>query len=440
MKTQPGLPNNPFGTLKLLDYRLLLAVFLTLLAPATYTTARFYFIADIPDEWGFNIASQISWLNIIYEVLQEAIILPLFYILGTAAGDRTLFTNRFVFGIKIILPVFAALSALVWVCIPQLVVALGQQAEMVRDTIHYIRLETVVLPLRTFIDMAFVAFVVLNLKHAIYALLLAQVVVRFGFDGMFISPQILDLGITGVAYSSICIAVTLSVISASLLSRAADFGAYGKPFAKGWAREWFGVCCYSGLESAVRNIAFIVMILKLVNEVQQPETFWVTNGFVWNWILLPILAIGNVIKADVAVNGGVIGKRFHSYLMLVALFVLLGVASIPGWDAFISNVMGIEHAGAISALAVTMFGFYIVFAFKNTIDSYLYGMGRLGWLLIQSIIVNSLYYGTAFILYTAGIFVPSLHSIAALFGWGMVFGCLVTLSIFRHLGYPVKRG
>ena len=440
MNPVPDKTTSPLASLRLLDYRLLLAVFLTLLVPATYTTVRIHFIADIPNEWGFNIASQISWLNIIYEVLQEAIVLPLFYILGSAAVDRKLFTNRFVFGVKIILPVYAALSLLVWIFIPQLVAALNQQAELVNETIHYIRLETIVLPLRTFIDMAFVAFVVLNLKRAIYTMLAAQVVVRFGFDGLFISPRFLDLGITGVAYSSISIAVTLAAVSAALLMRVADFSDYGKPFARGWVGEWFGVCCYSGLESAVRNIAFIVMILKLVNEVQQSGTFWVTNGFIWNWLLLPILAIGNLVKADTAINLGDLGRRFNGYLWLIAVFICLWVASMPGWDVFIAKVMGINESGTISALALYMLGFYMVFAFKNTIDSYLYGMGRLGYLLLQSVIVNSIYYGAAFALYKAGIFVPGLHSIAALFGGGMVFGFLVTLGIFRYLGYPVKNG
>ena len=68
---------SPLKSLKLLDYRLLLAVLLTLLVPATYTTVRIYFIADIPNEWGFNIASQIAWLNIIYEILQEAEVVTL---------------------------------------------------------------------------------------------------------------------------------------------------------------------------------------------------------------------------------------------------------------------------------------------------------------------------------------------------------------------------
>lgn len=43
----------------------------------------------------------------------------------------------------------------------------------------------------------------------------------------------------------------------------------------------------SGLESLVRNTAFIVMILQLINQVQQAGTFWVTNQFIWAGYYFP---------------------------------------------------------------------------------------------------------------------------------------------------------
>ena len=77
-----------------LNYRLLVAVVFTLLVPTLYNTFRIYLIGDIPSEWGFNIASQIAWLNIIYEVLQEAIILPLFFVLGSLVTHTRFFARK----------------------------------------------------------------------------------------------------------------------------------------------------------------------------------------------------------------------------------------------------------------------------------------------------------------------------------------------------------
>ena len=58
------------------------------LIPTIYTTVRIHFLGNMPSDWGFNIASQLSWVNLVYEVLQEAIILPLFYLMGKSLFDK----------------------------------------------------------------------------------------------------------------------------------------------------------------------------------------------------------------------------------------------------------------------------------------------------------------------------------------------------------------
>ena len=55
----------------------------------------------------------------------------------------------------------------------------------------------------------------------------------------------------------------------------------------------------SGLESLVRNLAFMLMIVRMVNVVGEQGTFWVANNFIWGWLLLPVLQLGELIKADV---------------------------------------------------------------------------------------------------------------------------------------------
>ena len=65
---------------KQIDYKLFGTLLLFGLLPTIYTTVRIFFLGDIPSDWGFNIASQLAWVNIIYEVIQEAILLPVFYL------------------------------------------------------------------------------------------------------------------------------------------------------------------------------------------------------------------------------------------------------------------------------------------------------------------------------------------------------------------------
>ena len=62
------------SSLKSIHYRLYFALLILALVPTVYTTFRTYWIGQLPDQWSFSIAGQLSWVNLLYEVLKEAII------------------------------------------------------------------------------------------------------------------------------------------------------------------------------------------------------------------------------------------------------------------------------------------------------------------------------------------------------------------------------
>lgn len=84
-----------------------------------------------------------------------------------------------------------------------------------------------------------------------------------------------------------------------------------------------------------------------------------------------------------------------------------------------------------------MLGFYVVFSFNHMLDSYFYGVGRTDLMLYQSLFVSIFYYGSAFLLYRAGLFIPDLQQIALLFGGGILIDLLLTLWQFKRSGYFV---
>jgi hypothetical protein len=81
-------------------------------------------------------------------------------------------------------------------------------------------------------------------------------------------------------------------------------------------------------------------------------------------------------------------------------------------------------------------GFYVLYAVQNVFDATFYGLGKTEYMLFESIVTNTIYYGIAFILYLKGIWVPSLTGIALLFGIGMAFDSIVSLGAYL---YMVKR-
>ena len=101
------------NSLKNINYRLFLALLVLGLCPTVYTTVRVFFLGQLPGDWSFSIAGQLSWVNLLYEVVSEAIILPLFYFVGKVKRDRAAFSNRVRTGMLVSLGAYLLLSVVI---------------------------------------------------------------------------------------------------------------------------------------------------------------------------------------------------------------------------------------------------------------------------------------------------------------------------------------
>lgn len=425
--------------IKSINYRLWLVLVLTSFMPLIYSTTRIYFLGSIPNTWIFSIAAQVTWLNVGYEVLSEALLVPLSYILGKALSDGIGFNYRGRKALTILLSSYFAVTLLVVCFTEDLVFAMQQQKELFDITVNYIRLESVAILISSVYAFFSLILVLKNEKKTMYRLLLMQVLLMISFDSLLVSQLSfsLNLGVNGVALSNIIVNLFLAVIAtiyfvnSGLFSRALEEQTQQVI----WLKEWAKIGWKSGLESFVRNAAFIVMILQLVNEVHQAGTYWVANQFIWGWLLLPVLALGKLVTQDAATGNGLSQVRVQSYLCLTVGIVLVWGATSPMWSGFISNVMGIANSTAIIELVWLLVAFYIIFSLNNVIDSYFYGIGRTDLMLYQSLIVNSLFYGSAFVCYQVGMFTPNLETISLMFGVGVAVDAIITwllYDIHRH--------
>jgi hypothetical protein len=168
----------------------------------------------------------------------------------------------------------------------------------------------------------------------------------------------------------------------------------------------------------------------MINMIQEQGTFWVANNFIWGWLLLPILALGELIKRNTAESAESIDKKLPAYWALTGLVCILWLVTIPFWNLFIGKVMNVADYTAVVSVAIISLVFYIIFAFNNVVDSIFYGLGRTDLMLYQSLIVNTVYYGGMFIAYRVGLFIPSLNGIAIMFGTGMAIDSVITFIMF----------
>lgn len=425
--------NRIIRALKTVNFRLWGAIASMMLLPTIYTTVRIFFLGDMPGEWGFNIASQLSWVNLFYEIIQEALILPLFFILGKSLKDKKELENKAKSGLILTVAVYLLMAILIIIFAKPLVLLMAQDGVLVDATVDYIRLETIAALFSTLWRFIILILITIKKDKYMYITLGIQMLLSITLDIFLISnlPFSAKMGVNGIAVTNIIVNIVLLLVSILLLKRE-DIKIFTKekPSFK-WMKEWFHVGKFSGIESFLRNFAFMVMIIRMVNIVAEQGNYWIANNFIWSWLLLPSLALADLVKKEVGENEENIRNKTFGYIVLASLFALVWLATIPLWKPFLQYVMNVNDYGTVFDIALMQTAFYLTFIFNSSIfDSTFYGLGKTKYMLIQSICIDVFYYGLMFILYLTGVFVPTLFNISIMFGIGMAMDFIPTIIIY----------
>lgn len=428
--------NKIIQALKTVNYQLLVAIFSIMLLPTIYQTVRIFFLGNMPNDWGFNIASQLSWVSLCYEVIQEALILPLFFLLGKSLGNKLEFENKVRSGLIVTAVIYFIFFMFIALFTKHLVVFMAQNNHLINATIDYIRLESIASLFAILWRFVMLVLVMLGQNRAMYLLLIIQTVLSILLDTFLVSTLDISakLGVNGIAITNISVNVVLLFVSIILLKRENIVLFKKDKPSFSWMKEWLFVGAYSGIESLVRNIVFVLMILRMVNMIAEQRNYWIANNFIWQWLLLPGLALADLVKKEIGENLDNIRKKTFGYIVITFLFAFVWVISIPLWKPFLHYVMNVKEYETVFDIVLIQTGFYLTFLFNNSIfDSTFYGVGKTNYMFIQSMCINIFYYGGMFVLYQKDIFVPSLFSISFMFGVGMLLDCIPTALLYKRL-------
>lgn len=424
------------NSLKKIDFRMFAALLLFGLIPTIYTTFRIFLIGQLPGEWGFSIAGQLQWVNLLYEILQEALILPLFFFIGAVVLDKKALVNRIKTGLMFTFLVYTSLSVGIFIFARPLVVFMAQNSSIIDETVSYIRLETIAMIFSTMVRFLMVVLVTIRKDKNVYLVLVTQLILTVVFDVFFVSTLdiSLNLGVNGIAITNIVVNSVLMVVSIYLLY-SHDINLFNREkHDYSWFKDLFKKGGISGLESLVRNIAFMLMIVRMVNVVGEQGTFWVANNFIWGWLLLPVIQLGELVKADSGETGlKAVKEKSVAYFSVTALIVLVWIITMPVWEIFMQNVLQISNYQDVLFIVMISVGFYVLFAFNNVIDSIFYGLGKTNYMLFQSLVINTVFYGIAFVLYQTGVFEPNLTLIALMFASGTALDSILTMFMYRWM-------
>jgi Na+-driven multidrug efflux pump len=420
-------------SLKRIDYRMFVALLIFGIVPTLYTTVRIFLIGQLPNTYSFSIAGQLQWVNVIYEILQEAIILPLFFFIGAVVSNKDQLINRIKTGLIFTIGVYFTLSLILFIFARPIIIFMAQDTSIIDETVQFIRLETIAQIFITTVKFILVVLVTIKRDKNIYWVLLMQLLLTVFFDLLLYSNLSFSLnaGINGIPISNIIVNIILFVFSLWLL-KINEINIFNR---KKLDFKWFPILYkvggLSGLETLVRNSAFILMVVRMVNMVGEQGTFWVANNFIWGWLLLPIIQLGELIKAHCGEEKlEAVKSKSLGYFTITLLIVIIWFISIPLWKPFMRDVLQYDAYMDVFKIVIISIGFYVLFAFNNVIDSIFYGLGRTDYMLIQSVLVNSIFYGTLFVLFKLDIYQPNLYLIALMFALGIAIDAFITVIIF----------
>ena len=423
------------NSLSKINYKLFISLLVLGLVPTIYTTVRIFFLGQLPGEYSFSIAGQLSWVNLLYEILSEAIVLPLFFFIGKVLTDKKEFANRMRTGLLVSVSAYVILSIIIIAFAKPLLSLMATDKAIIDASATYIRIESVASIFSLAFNFILVGMVTLGKEKYVYVLTAVKLVLCLLVDTFMVStlPVSLNLGVNGIAFSNIIVNVILVVTVIILLSKEGIVLFKKAKLSFAWMKDFLKVGGISGLESLVRNVAYMLMIARMVNMVGEQGTYWVANNFIWGWLLLPVLQLGELIKRETATDENAVKNNSLGYFIITAVICVLWIVTIPLWKPFMTHVLNFRDVDKLFELVMVLLGFYMLYAFQNVFDSTFYGLGKTNYMLFESVVTNSIYYGGAFILYLCGVWQPTLIGIALLFGIGNAFDSIVSLVAYVFL-------
>lgn len=428
------------------------------LFPAVYQTVKTLLISAGNQEETFRIIGQMEWFDLINETLQAFLIVPLYSILnkivqeaaieserppkkeyvreplsggnGEKAAHRCFRqkrTDRFAGAVfktgLLVFILYTLFSMGVFLYGKTLIRAMNADGIELSAVSRYLYLETAAFIAGIVVSFVNVVFVVTERYKNVYTFLIVRILLSLAAD-LILIPR---LSVYGAAVSNIVVNTALAVTGIALLYVQQDikpcrFKRSDFTVVKEWCRTGF----FSGSQQFLDNFIYAVMVCRMVNAVEEQGNYWIANNFIWGWLLIPITALAEVIRADCK-NGYTKLNRF-SYSFIVCASIAAWALSIPVWEPFYRYAENLTHAHEIFTITIKLAPFYIAYAGSAIIDNIFIGLGKTAYGMVNSLIVNFVYYAVFYVLYLTHSVVFDMNTIILMFGFGMVFHFLISAA------------
>lgn len=403
-----------WNNFKTFDWKMYLALCLLALVPAIYQTVVTKLITSYTSPGSLDIVGQMEWFDLIDETIRAFLIVPMYSVLSKAYKKENF--NQVVFKLGIIVVGLYALFSLgtfFWGI--NIINYMNPNEIDVVAAYRYLSLETVAFMIGIIFSYANVVFLVIDKSRYMYAFLVTKITLALLADFVLIP----GLGIDGIAVSNIIANGVMGALAIGLLIYIKQLrpGKYSKedlPHFKDWGR----IGLFAGGQQFVDNIVYALMICRLVNVVSESGNYWVSNNFIWGWLLIPITCLAEIIRKDAGADGYKLKQT--NYYSITLLSIIVWFVLIPTYQWFFGMAQGLDNPERIFEIVVKNLGFYIAYALCQIPDAIFVGMGKTKYNVINSLFCNIVYYGIWFLFWKTGAVVMNMDMIIVMFGVGNV--------------------
>ena len=418
---------------KKFDWKMYLALCLLALVPAIYQTVITHLITSLTSPGSLDIVGQMEWFDLIDETICAFLIVPMYSVLSKAHQKENF--NKVVFKLGIIVVGLYALFSLgTFFYGINLISYMNPNEIDIGAAYRYLSFETVAFMIGIIFSYCSVVLLVIDKARYMYLFLIAKILLALLSDFALVP----SLGIDGIAISNIIANAVMGTLAIILLIYLKELkpGKYEKDDLS-HLKDWGKIGLFAGGQQFLDNFIYAIMICKMVNAVSQSGNYWVSNNFIWGWLLIPITCLVEIIRKDAGKDGYQLKQM--NYYSITFITILIWFILIPTYQWFIKVAEGLSNPEVIFEIVLKNLGFYVAYALSQIPDAIFVGMGKTKYNAINSLICNIIYYGIWYILYKTGAVVMSMDMIIVMFGIGNIVHWGVSLieeKIFlrRELG------
>lgn len=410
-----------WSDLKSFDWKMYLALCLLALLPATYQTIITKLITINLNPGALDIIGQMEWFDLINETICAFLIVPLYSVLSKVKSTENFSKIIFKLGI-IVIGLYALFSLGTFFFGIHLISYMNPNEIDVVAAYRYLSLETIAFMIGIVYSYVNVVFIVLDKSKYMYLFLIGKILLSLLSDLVLIP----NLGIQGIAISNIISNVVIGLIGVITLFITKNIQV--NKFVKEditYLKMWGKAGLFAGCQQFLDNIIYALMIVRMVNAVSESGNYWVSNNFIWGWLLIPITCLTEIIRKDAGENGNNLKQK--NYYSIVVFSLMLWAVLIPSYQWFFKTIEGIDNYNRIFEIVIKNLVFYVFFALSQIPDAIFVGMGKTKYNAINSVICNIVYYGIWFVLYQAKVVTMNMDMIIVMFGVGNIVHYLISI-------------